>query len=284
MTSTTLGIDTWSEVEKNALGFEGKLYPSDMLIEARAAEFLDIRKWQNIDNTNPISVAKHIKDIVLSCIRVSSISGQNDYNVRDIYEHDKLALLLTIFGKTFDNKKEHNLFVKGRCFQSDCLKTYDKLIVQRSNIKYQIPAEKYHKYIDSERGCFVIQTKSHGEIIYKPSTIGLGEIVSAWTTDMTSEFVQNNMDILQTVQALALDWRTASAKELRRLQIEEYNLMSENKKLFYLALIDECSIKPEDELEFECSACGAPFRSVLPLSIFDKRLFYPVQSFDNELL
>lgn len=277
-------IDVYQKVDKNLLGYAGKLYPMDMQIEIRAASVPEIRAWSNMNEDDPQSMASHIIDIIVACTRVTSSIPGKSYSPKDLYEHDKLALLLMIHGATFADQKHNNIFVSGECTNAGCGKQFEKLAISPANLQYNCPDEKYEQYIDADKGCFVMQTKSYGTIEYKPSTIGLGSAMMSWISTFKPQFIRDNQSMFAIVQALVTDWRLANDKTLRRIQIEHYNQMDGNKLGFYLSLIDKLSVTLSNELEYVCPQCGNTFRCELAINGGYKQMFVPVQSLDDELL
>ena len=272
-------------LDRNLLGWNGRLYPDDMVIEVRGADVPEIRAWSNIDEKDPTSIAKHIIDIITSCTRVSSSTNTHSYSVKDLYEHDKLAIMMTIHELTFADKKANNLHVPGECSNPLCGRTFDELIITPANFTFKVPDEKYIKYINAEEGKFVIQTKNYGTIEYRPSTIGLGNAMTSWISTFKPAFVKENQSMFRIVQSLVTDWRLANDKMLRRLQVEQYNNMNADALAFRIHLLDALSIELKPELEYICPDCGATFRSRLSILEGIKHLFLPdIQDFDEELL
>jgi hypothetical protein len=272
-------------VDRDLLGFKGRLYPADMLIECRGAGVPEIRAWSNIRENDPTSVSKAIIDIITACTRVSSTTGAHSYNVKDLYEHDKLVLLALVHEITFADKHQNNMHVSGECGNPLCGKVFEELVVTPANFTFKVPDDKYIKYIDGEEGKFVIQTKNYGTIEYRPSTIGLGNAMFNWIGTFKPNFVKENQAMFRMVQSLVLDWRTANDKALRRLQVEQYNNMNPEVLAFRTHLLDELSIELKNELEYVCPDCGATFRCNLAFTEGMRELFLPaVQDFDAELL
>jgi hypothetical protein len=274
----------YQEIDKQLLGYQGRLYPNDMKIEVRSAGVPEIREWSNINENDIRSVAQHIIDIITKCVRVTSTIGGKTYNVKDIYEHDKMCLLLLIHQLTFADKKDNMLYVHGECSNTACGRQFDKLAVTPANLLYNVPDEKFEKYIDSERGLFVIQTKNFGTIEYKPATIGLGQAMMNWVSTFKPKFVQENQAMFRMVQSLVQDWRLANDKSLRKLQVEEYNTMNTDVLSFRTELLDQLNIELKDELEYECPDCHSSFRCQLAFEGRYRTLFMPVSNIDSELL
>lgn len=276
-------LERYTEVDRTLLGYQGKLYPEDMVIEVRGANALDIRTWSNIDD-NPVNVAKHINQIIGSCVKVTSKNEANNYSYKDLYEHDKIALLLMIRFHTFVDDKTNNLFVKGKCTAEGCGKQFDKLVVQVSNLTYKEPDKQYESKINSEYGIFELPTKTFGTIKFQPSTIGVGMAMMSWMSTFDAQFVSENKTMFKIVQTLVSDWRSANDKNLRHLQIERYNNMNEKGIGLYLDIIDKFNVAVKEELEFVCPDCGNTFRSPLAIEGGYLQMFVPVQSIDDELL
>lgn len=280
----TANLSEYSLVDKADLGLGGRLYPEDMIIEARGAKVSEIRHWANINDQDILDVRRHITDIITSCVRVSSASEEHQYSPKDLYEFDQTALLLIINQLTFADTKKHNIFTKAKCGNAACGKAFDNLPIQPSNIMYTELDERFEKYIDTEHGGFLIKTKSYGDIAVKPSTIGLGMAITEWVRTFDADFVRSNMNMFSIVSLLATDWRKTNNKALRLLQVEQYNNMTPDKLSFYTMLYEKTSVQPKDMLEFICPDCGARFQSRLQFEGGYRAMFLPVQDTDAELL
>lgn len=275
---------TYQIVDRNLLGYSGKLYPLDMQIEVRGAAVPEIRAWSNIDENDAASVAKHVIDIITACTRVTSTIATKHYSVKDLYEHDKMTLLLLIHALTFADQKSNNIFITATCSNTMCNKEFDRLAVQPANLIFKTPDEKYEKYIDADNGKFVIQTKSYGTIEYRPTTIGLGNAMLSWIQTFKPAFIRENQAMFRMVQSLVSDWRLANDKYLRKLQVEQYNQMNTDVLSFRTALLDELTIELSTNLEYVCPDCGATFRCPMALDGGYRQLFMPVQSIADELV
>jgi hypothetical protein len=182
-----------------------------------------------------------------------------------------------------ENKREHNVFAQGQCSNPQCREHYPKLIVQAANFRCTVPDSKYDQFIDTSLGLYKLPTKDFGEIVYKPSTIGLGEVASQWVMTLEPKFIQENMDVIEAVQALCTDFTDVNAEVLRKLQIGTYNLWSDEQKKFYLNLINRLTIKIEGALSYTCAKCKSDFRTPIPYGQLNKEMFVDVQSFDDQL-
>lgn len=277
-------LSEYSVVDKADLGLGGILYPADMVIEARPATVKEIRHWANINDDDQLDIHRHIVDIITSCVRVTSTDDNKKYSPKDLYEFDQLALLLIINSLTFADLKDHTIAVKGKCSKSTCGKVFDPLVVQPSNIVYKDINDKFKKYIDQDNGGFKIATKSYGDIIVKPATIGVALAVQEWMKTFDLQFIRDNMHMFQLVQMLCDDWRTANNKTLRLLQVEQYNQMNPNKLSLYTTIMEGTTVAPEPYLEYTCPDCGERFRCPIQFEGGYRSMFLPVQDLNNELL
>lgn len=276
--------NAFEEVDKALLGYDGRLYPADMKIEVRAADVPEIRMWSEIRDDDPRSVAQAIIDIIVACTRVSSSTGANKYTVKDIYEHDKMALLLLIHSMTFADQQANSLYVKGECENASCGKVFEKLAVRTANLQYTVPDEKYAKYINPDLGLFQVQTKTYGTIEFKPSTIGVGQQMLEWIGTFQPKFVREHTNMFKLVQALCTDYRVVNAKYLRKLQVECYNNYNANELAFRTNLVDALNIALKEELTYECPECHERFQCPLVVEGGYRNIFVPVQDIADELL
>jgi len=277
-------LSEYSIVDKADLGLGGSLYPADMVIEARPATVKEIRHWANINDEDQLDIHRHIVDIITSCVRVTSADDSKAYSPKDLYEFDQLALLLIINSLTFADIKDHTIAVKGKCSKPSCGKVFDPLAVQPSNIVYKELDERFVKYIDQENGGFKIATKSYGEVVVKPATIGTALAVQEWMKTFELSFIRDNMNMFQIVQMLCSDWRTANNKSLRLLQVEQYNNMDASKLALFTKIMESTTVAPEPYLEYTCPDCGERFRCPIQFEGGYRAMFLPVQNIDDELL
>jgi hypothetical protein len=276
----------YSIVDKKLLGWAGKLYPEDMIISVRSAEIQEIRDWSNMDENNPLDVSEHVIDMLSSCVKVTSETPDVLYSVKDIYEHDKIALLLLIHMATFPELKKHTIRVNGKCDTEDgCGTEHKDIPVQLANLQYSVPDSKYAKYIDADLGLFNIPAKSYGTIAFKPSTIGMGMKMRDWLSggQFDNKYISKNPEMFKVIQSMCTNHRTMNAKALRLLQVDKYNNFNADELAFRLELIKKLNISVLGELEFICPSCGATFRCPLEFTRSYKQMFIPTIDFDSEL-
>ena len=277
--------DTFQPLDRKYLGYSGKYYPMDMQFEIRGAGVKEIRRWANINENDPESIAVTVVDLLSNCVRVTSISGENQYSYKDIYEHDKIAFLLAVHSVTF-MEDDYHLYVKGQCSgPMACGKQFEKLQVQPGNLRYpEIDGEKYDKYFDKDLGLFKINTKSFGTIEYKFSTIGVGSVMFSWISSFTPQFVRDNQQMIRIVQSLVTTHKGLNAEKLRRLQIEEYNQWLPKRLAFQSKLIKDLDDSIMDTLKYTCPDCGATFFPPMGFIGGYRQMFMPVQDLDDELV
>jgi hypothetical protein len=277
-------IDTWQEVPKDLLGDNGKLYPANWRIEVQCPRLNSVRKWNAINPDDQIASSKHIMDIVETNTRIIDTTTEKQVSSKYIYEHDKFPLLFLIYDKfNTENKREHNIFTEAVCQNPKCREHYPKLIVSAANFRFKCPDSKYDQFIDTTSGTYIMKTSNHGEVHFKPSTLGLGERGASWVQTLDANYIKDNMDVIETVLSLCTDHSIVDDKYLRKMQTAEYNLWSDDKKIFYLNLINNLNTKIEGALGYTCAKCNHDFRASIPYRAIDKTMFVNVQSFDAEL-
>lgn len=272
------------EVNKADLFMKGRLYPADMVIYAKPATVADMRRWSNMDPNNPADSLRHIENIIASCIDVESTQPEVQYSYKDLYLNDRLALLLIIHSITFEDRKNHNLFVKGVCANKSCGYKEDRIAVQPANIVYEPIDEKFMRYVNAERGIFEIQTVHFGVIQLKPMTIGMFDAIQQFQQEkFDADYIRDNLQMFQILSCAILDWRNASVKELYRFQVETFNMWKAEEYEIRRKLAEEVSKGLTGQFEFKCPKCSATFRSTVQSNDDIKSLFCAVQDIDAEL-
>lgn len=279
--TTTTG---WFNVDMTKLGASGKLYPSDMQLMYRAARTAEIRHWSNLDDSaSNIDAADHLTDLVSVCVRAVSKSGNNVYSYKDIYEHDKWYLIMLIHDATFPEGSELTNPIKLKVSGS-CKHDYE-MSMTAANIMFVNNDAKMDKYIDSNLGCFRVKTKTYGDILMKPTTIGVSEAFRPYIATLDQQQIQNAKTNIFFSQWRALDWRKLKTNKDVELLCQSYNAMDPFKELpLKLDIYEKCLILPANTILTKCPVCGlegtAPFR--FPNGI--KQIFRPISNIDEELL
>ena len=275
---------SWFNVDMSKLAKQGRLYPSDLQIIYRACRSGEIRHWSNLDdNANPAEVATYLNDIVKVCVRCVSKSGMNHWSVDDIYEHDKWYLIMLIHGLTFPENSELTNPITLEISSGTCKHNF-KLDLTADNMTWDEPDESMDKYIDSETGCYRVQTRSYGELILKPSTIGVGKVFAEYMRTLDKDTLMNAKTYILAAQWLTPDWRGLNVKKAEQI-CQSFQAMDAFKELpLKLKILSKCMILASNNIKFTCPKCHmegeAPFR--FPEGI--KQIFQPVQNLESELL
>lgn len=274
----------WFDVDMSQLGYGGRLYPQDLKIVYRAARAAEIRHWSNMDDSNlNAQVAQHLTDLIAVCCRCVSISGNNQYSYKDIYEHDKWKLIMMIHDLTFPENSEVTNPILLDVTSGVC-KHHFKLNLSADNIHFVEPDSMLDKYIDSENGGYLVNTKSLGQIALKPSTIGVGEAMAQYMMKLDIETQRNIIGIAPVVAMQLGDWRGLNDKLILQA-FQEFNGIEPLKALpLLLDIADKATVKAAETIKFVCPHCKmegeAPFR--FPNGI--KQIFRPISNIESELL
>jgi len=203
----------WHELPVDSLPSRGKFYPGDVSIKIRAAKVAEIRHFSTMDETNLLDIDEKLNAIVESCTQVSSRSTRVSF--KDLCEEDRFILILSIRDLTFP-EPEANLKVEH--------KTKDgkkhEVEIRREYFQYfSIPAE-IEKYYDPSIRAFAVQTRTHGEIVMRPPTIGLMQEVTKYIRERREQGLNIDQSLIQVAPYLGGDWRFFNQKRLFELEIE----------------------------------------------------------------
>lgn len=263
----------WHDVPLDSLPSSGRFYPTDVVVKIRAAKVAEIRHFSTMDENNLLDIDDKLNAIVESCTRVTSKSHRVSF--KDLCEEDRFILILAIRDLTFP-EPENKLKVdwsnsKGKSHEVEIKREYFEY--------FDIPAE-IEKYYDEKSRAFLIRTKTYGEIMMKPPSIGVMREITTYIKERRDKGQEIDQSLLQIAPFVASDWRTFNQKRLWELEVEMNGW--DNKKyllLYKLAEKLKIGIQPEMKVMIEDEEASIPinFRDGI------KSLFI-VQDLSGELL
>lgn len=233
----------WIEINVEDLPSQGKFYPSDAVLQIRAAQVAEIRHYSTLDESNLIDIESKLNSLVKGCARLKS--GAKMLSYKDILEEDRIFLLLSIRDLTFP-EPENKLMLKGT--DSDGIDFDVEL-----NVKYfdteQVPDE-IEQYYDAEKRAYVIQTKSAGEVIMAPPTIGVMEEVTSYMQSRRSERKTWDQSFVQILPYIRQDWRGFNSKKIFELEVE-FQGWSRSKYMIIYRLAEKIKIGVKPDLKVD---------------------------------
>lgn len=263
----------WHELPLDSLPSKGRFYPEGTSIKIRSAKVAEIRHFSTMDENNLLDIDEKLNAIVESCTKVINANARTSF--KDICEEDRFIIILAIRDLTFP-EPENNLKVTW----TNKRNVKHDVDIKREYFEYfDIPAE-IEKYYDPKMRAFIIKTKTYGEIMMKPPSVGVMSEITSYIKERREKEQEIDQSLLQIAPFVATDWRTFNQKRLWELEVEMNGW--DNKKyllLYKLAEKMKIGIQPEMKVTIEDEEASIPinFRDGI------KSLFI-VQDLSGELL
>lgn len=231
----------WHELPVNSLPSRGRFYPTDISIKIRAAKVAEIRHFSTMDENNLLDIDDKLNSIVESCTQVSSKTTRVSF--KDLIEEDRFILIMSIRDLTFP-EPEASLKVEH---QTKDGKKHE-VEIRREYFQYFSISPEIEKYYDGNLRAFAIQTRSHGEIIMRPPTIGLMQEVTKYIKERREQGLNIDQSLIQVAPYLGGDWRFFNQKRLFELEIE-MNGWDPKKYMLIYRLAEQMKIGLQPEMK-----------------------------------
>ena len=232
----------WHVLDQVTLPSMGKFYPADSVIKIRSARAAEIRHFSTMDENNYIDMEEKLNSVVESCTQVTSGSKRLSY--KDILEEDRIVLLLSIRDLTFP-EPENKLMLNGKSEKSK------KKVDLELSVKNLIPSiidEEIERYYDDKKRTYVIKTRSAGEIVMRPPTIGVMQEVTQYLKDRNEKEIEFDKAFIQVLPYIQGDWRTLSLTKIFQLEID-YKAWDQKKFMIVYRLAERMRIGVQATLE-----------------------------------
>jgi len=109
-----------------------------------------------------------------------------------------------------------------------------------------VPAE-IEQYYDSEKRAYVVQTKSAGEVVIAPPTIGVMEEITKFMQSRQSERKTWDASFIQIAAYLVQDWRGFNSKKIFEMEVD-FQGWSERKYMVIYRLAEKMKIGVKSNL------------------------------------
>lgn len=273
---STMPQKGYGQIDKSIMPFGGRQYPSYMEFEVRPADVPEIKHWSTIDdNIHPQKLYGYFNTIVEKCVTV--IGG----NWTDIKECDRLWFIMYIHELTFA-EAERPLILNSQCKQRTCGEEF-KSKLSKEIIQYSYPAEKYHKYIDTQTGCFDIKTRSFGDIMINIPNLKTGVALMAYMNGQKSGWIEDNAIFLDLASYLVKPGLTPTDAVFESIYLQ-YKTWDVKKLTFMLDLLKEIKISPSTSFSVTCPKCKSKSDQALDLEGGIRSIFLPISNIADELL
>ena len=256
----------------------GRFYRDDMRIKIRPALVKEIRNFSMIDENNIQDVDEKLNDILLSCVKVSYDNLPGSY--KDILEEDRLFVILSVRELTFKNGENKIMMqTTKRCECGGCADSYE---LRTENIQCYTPDESIERYYDPSIKGYRILTKSYGEIVMAPPTIGVMRTLTSWARKKEEERKKWDKSLFQIIPYIVREWREFDERKIMAVATDIAGWDATKFSIvFKIAEQIKVGIKPE--FSYRCEKCGGEVN--VPLSFQDGfRSLFVISDITSELL
>lgn len=259
----------------------GRFYREDFEIHIRAARVGEIRDFSTVDEENLKDVDDKLNSILVSCIKVMYGAQKGSY--RDILEEDRIYVILAIRELTFKNGEAKILMPVGKkkCGTPSC-KSQDNMELRTENLQFNNVDELVESYYDQVNRCYTVTTKSHGELVLAPPTIGVMRAITDYIRKREEEnksWDKSSVSILPYIQR---EWRGFNEREIFSAMTNFQGWDTGKYSLVY-RLIEKMKIGIKPEFVYACQSCGGEVTVPLSFPGGVKSLFI-IQDISSELL
>lgn len=233
----------YHNVDMDSLFSKGRFYPQDTKISIRSAKVAEIRHFSTMDETNLFDIEEKLNGIVKGCARIESSTKKLSY--KDLLEEDRIAIILAIRDLTFP-EAENKLMLKA---ENSYGVTQDVELATKNLMGTTIP-EEIEKYYDAVARCFRIQTKSSGEILMRPPSVGVMEVVTKYIKEQQESRKRWDQSFVQILPYIQLDWRGFNTKEVFNQEVA-FQGWNEKKYMVMYRLAEKMKIGAQPEMEVD---------------------------------
>ena len=184
----------------------GQFYREDFEIHIRSARVGEIREFSTVDEENILDVDEKLNSLLVNCTKIMYGNQRGSY--RDVLEEDRIYLILSIRELTFKEGENKLMMPVGRkkCKTGTC-KSQESVELKTNNLQFNEQDELIEKYYDYENKCFTVPTKSHGELIIAPPTIGVMRAITDWIRKREEGNLPWDKSSLSILPYIQREWR-----------------------------------------------------------------------------
>jgi len=259
----------------------GQFYREDFEIHIRSARVGEIREFSTVDEENILDVDEKLNSLLVNCTKIMYGNQRGSY--RDVLEEDRIYLILSIRELTFKEGENKLMMPVGRkkCKTGTC-KSQESVELKTNNLQFNEQDELIEKYYDYENKCFTVPTKSHGELIIAPPTIGVMRAITDWIRKREEGNLPWDKSSLSILPYIQREWRGFNDKEIFSA-ITSFQGWDASKFSIVYRLVEKAKIGVKPEFNYPCESCGEEVTVPLTFPGGIKALFI-IQDISSELL
>lgn len=268
-------LSGWYDVEHSKLPYEGILYDKKYRFQVKPITTGTIKDYSAMDETNPLSVASALDNVILAHVRVLDGSKQIPVD-RVVLENDRF--FFTMLVHTYSGAPT-SLTFEHSCEHDKCGHKQDVNITPY-NLVYTELSAKGTEWVTA-KGHFEVETVSFGKLKYKPLTLSQASDITQFIIDKKQK---EKSDIERQFLSFAplLVHTMPEGTEVKHTYQKYLEHTSDQKRLsLYNRIAELCEHKLTMEVKGECSKCKRPFRAKIS-SLEGLRNIFFVHDIDSE--
>lgn len=266
----------YHEIYASNFPSKGLFYNDGARFFIRAAAAKEIRHFSTINEEDPFSIDEALNEIVKSCLMIRFPGKQASF--KDLKEEDRIYIIMNIRELTFA-KGENQLKIEKTC--NECNHSNEIEITSRS-FEATLPPDTITKYYDYESKLFNVQTKSSGNIIITPPSVGVMMEVTKYIRKSQEEGKKIDQSFVKLLPYLLTEWRGLNEQRIKNLEIE-FMQWDTTKYNVYNTLVEWARVGIKENITTGCLKCGSEVTAPISFPNGIKSLFV-VSDISGELL
>ena len=254
----------------------GRFYSPGFKISMRAASVREIRDFSTVDETNVFDVDDKLNNILVSCVNVMHGNSKGSY--KDLLEEDRIYVIMSIRELTFIDG-ESKLELPAICKRCDTSNTYE---LRTDVLEFQDLDENIEKYLDNHKTSYIFKTVSSGEIVMKPPTIGIMQVITKFIKEKEEKGEKWDKSFMQLLPYIRTEWRGFNEKAIFEAEVL-FQGWSTKKFMTIFNLAEKIKVGIKQNLVQPCDNCSEEVSVPVVFPSGIKSLFI-VQDTSDELL
>ncbi len=266
------------ELDATAFPSQGLFYPAGARFFIKAASVADVRHFSTVNENDPFAVAESFNSILKNSLHVRGLGNRAMFTYKDVLDEDRIHIIMAIREATFVHG-ENRLVVSCKCESCQT----DNSIELRNEAFERVDVDpKIMKYYSDEERCFVIPTRSLGEVRIAPPTVGVMAEVTRSIRERQREGKELDLSFVKILPYISGGWKGFNEPKIKALETDILG-WSLRKWEIMNGLVDKVRVGVKETLHAECVGCKARIETPVTFPGGVKALFV-VSDISEELL
>lgn len=240
VSGTTYG---WIDIPSEDLPHGGRLYPDTWKFRILPAITSHVRHFSSLDEENPFSVVTTLNNLIKTNVRI--IDNDKVLTGDNINESDRFFFVLKVKEYTGMTK---TITYEHKCNAGSC-NHVNQVTLMAAKLKFTELTDKAKKYLNN--GSFVIETKSLGTLVYRPTTIKESIKLQTYIVDCEKNKVEYENNFTKIYPFL----RTDDQSEIKDLYNTYLGLSKSKYDIYFTLASKEFDIRTLNEVDSKCESC-----------------------------